>query len=133
MSKNPKNVQHELTKEDMQTYVQYLMTGQVNDETHAKQLKRLSNRSVNLADVATLVMFLNKKNDGYISSIIEEHAIMAKILTKLGATDDIKREARAEYEDELKAYQDQIKVIQEDMNKQAVPKEGKQAIPNGEE
>lgn len=98
----------ELSEADMRVWAEWLATGMVHDKNHQKQLERLSNRSVSLADVTTIVEFMGKRNDGYISSLIEQIAVFEKLLTKLGVTEKDQLEAKAEYEKELNAIQEKI-------------------------
>ncbi|AZU99968.1 hypothetical protein vBEfaHEF1TV_124 [Enterococcus phage vB_EfaH_EF1TV] len=98
----------ELSEADMRVWAEWLATGQVHDKNHQKQLERLSKRSVSLSDVTTIVEFMGKRNDGYISSLIEQQAVFDNLLTKLGVTEENRLEAKAEYEKELNAIQEKI-------------------------
>lgn len=108
MSKQPKRTGN-LSKQDIRKWTEYLATGRVHD---AKELARLSQRAVNLADVATIVDFMTRRNDGYISSLIEQNATYDKVLRKLGATDEMFAEATAKYNEELAEVQKQIEEAQ---------------------
>lgn len=109
-----------ISKQDIKTWTEYLMTGDVHDEKHRKELIRLSQRSINLADVATIVDFMSRRNDGYLQGLIEQNAVQEKVLRKLGATADIFAEAKAEYETELEEIQKQIEDAQKQLQQQRI-------------
>lgn len=100
MSKEPKRTAN-ISEQDIRKWTEYVATGRVEDSAHAKELVRLGKRSVNLADVTSVVDFMCRRNDGYISKIIERNAIMEKVLARVGATDEMFAEATNEYEKEL--------------------------------
>lgn len=114
MSKKAKRVGF-ISEEDMRTWTEYLATGRVHDKNHAKQLERLSKRDISLGDVATVVDFMSRRNDGYITALIEQNSVNEKLLNKLGVTDEMRNEAKAEYEVELKQAQEEIKKLQEEL------------------
>lgn len=114
MSKKAKRVGF-ISEEDMRTWTEYLATGRVHDKNHAKQLERLSKRDVSLGDVATIVDFMSRRNDGYITALIEQNSVNEKLFNKLGVTDEMRNEAKAEYEVELKQAQEEIKKLQEEL------------------
>lgn len=114
MSKKTKRVGF-ISEEDMRTWTEYLATGRVHDKNHAKQLERLSKRDISLGDVATIVDFMSRRNDGYITALIEQNSVNEKLLNKLGVTDEMRNEAKAEYEVELKQAQEEIKKLQEEL------------------
>lgn len=114
MSKKTKRVGF-ISEEDMRTWTEYLATGRVHDKNHAKQLERLSKRDISLGDVATIVDFMSRRNDGYITALIEQNSVNEKLFNKLGVTDEMRNEAKAEYEVELKQAQEEIKKLQEDL------------------
>lgn len=104
-----------ISVEDMQVWTEYIATGVVHDENHAKQLTRLGKRSINLADVSTIVDFMSRRNDGYISGLIEQIGVLDKVIAKLGATEDMRKEAMAEYDKELTALQAEVEEAQKAM------------------
>lgn len=110
MSKQSKRVKRigALSEADMRVWAEWLATGQVHDSNHQKQLERLSDRSVTLADVSTVVDFMGRRNDGYISSLVEQSAVTDKLLEKLGVTPEMRTEAKTEYDNELEALQKEI-------------------------
>lgn len=114
MSKKAKRVGF-ISEEDMRTWTEYLATGRVHDKNHAKQLERLSKRDISLGDVATIVDFMSRRNDGYITALIEQNSVNEKLLNKLGVTEEMRNEAKAEYEVELKQAQEEIKKLQEEL------------------
>lgn len=107
-----------ISVEDMQVWTEYLATGAVQDDNHAKQLTRLGKRAVNLADVATIVDFMARRNDGFITALIEQNGIHEKILNKLGATNEVWDEAKKEYNEELEAIQAEVAQAQETIKAQ---------------
>jgi len=135
MSKQPKRVENELSDEDMKIWTEYLSTGKVKDEEHQKQLARLAKRQVNLADVAQIVDFMSRRNDGYISHIIEQNAILDRLVTRLGATEEMRKEAKAEYDEEMEDLKEQIeeysKKLKEEKEKKGKP-EDSNSIPSEE-
>lgn len=111
---HPENI----SVEDMQVWTEYLATGTVQDDNHAKQLTRLGKRAVNLADVATIVDFMARRNDGFITALIEQNGTHEKILNKLGATNEVWDEAKKEYNEELDAIQAEVAQAQETIKAQ---------------
>lgn len=111
---HPENI----SVEDMQVWTEYLATGTVQDDNHAKQLTRLGKRAVNLADVATIVDFMARRNDGFITALIEQNGIHEKILNMLGATNEVWDEAKKEYNEELDAIQAEVAQAQETIKAQ---------------
>lgn len=112
MSKQPKR-SAQISEHDIRTWTEYVATGTVENEKHAKELVRLGKRSINLADATAIVDFMTRRNDGYISAIIERNAIIEKVLAKVGATENMFKEAQAEYEKELEQVQELIKGAKE--------------------
>lgn len=133
MSEQPKRVENELSDEDMKLWTEYLSTGKVKDEEHQKQLARLAKRQVNLADVAQIVDFMSRRNDGYISHIIEQNAILDRLVTRLGATEEMRKEAKAEYDEEMKDLKEQIEEYSKKLKEEKEKKEkrGKPEDSNG--
>lgn len=111
-----------ISVEDMQVWTEYLATRAVHDEAHAKQLTRLGKRSINLADVATIVDFMVRRNDGFISGLVEEVTIHAKVLDKLGATKEMWKEAKAEFDAELDATRAEVEELQKTLLKDQLEK-----------
>lgn len=110
-----------ISTEDMQVWTEYLATGAVHDENHAKQLTRLGKRSINLADVSFIVDFISRRNDGFISQIIEQNGIYEKLFKQLGITEEHKKVAKAEYDEDVVAFQKELtetaKALKAQMNK----------------
>lgn len=129
MSKQPQRVS-KLSKEDFNTWVEYLATGKIEDEEHAKQLSRLGKREANLEDLSSLINVMTKRNDNYVSAIIERNEILERVVRKMGATDDQFREARAEYDDELKNIQEQVKKSKEELEKKQQEKSDENSKDN---
>ena len=129
MSKQPQRVS-KLSKEDFNTWVEYLATGNIEDEEHAKQLSRLGKREANLEDLSSLINVMTKRNDNYVSAIIERNEILERVVRKMGATDDQFREARAEYDDELKNIQEQVKKSKEELEKKQQEKSDENSKDN---
>lgn len=135
MSKQPKRVENELSDEDMKIWTEYLSTGKVKDEEHQKQLARLAKRQVNLADVAQIVDFMSRRNDGYISHIIEQNAILDRLVTRLGATEEMRKEAKAEYDEEMEDLKEQIEEYSKKLKEEKEKKdkaEDSNSIPSEE-
>lgn len=133
MSKQPKRVENELSDEDMKIWTEYLSTGKVKDEEHQKQLARLAKRQVNLADVAQIVDFMSRRNDGYISHIIEQNAILDRLVTRLGATEEMRKEAKAEYDEEMEDLKEQIEEYSKKLKEEKEEKEEKEKKDKAED
>lgn len=114
---NKTNHTAHISEDDMRKWTEYLATGKVHDKNHKKQLERLSKREVSLGDVTTIIDFMSRRNDGYISSLIEQNAINEKLLNALGVTKKMREKAKKEYEKELADIQKEIEKAKEELMK----------------
>lgn len=96
MSNQTKN-QAPISKQDMHTYLNYLLSGEVKDEKHAKELNRLSRRKVTLSDATVLTRVMMSQQDNTITQLMDAIQIQNKVLEKLGATEEMFNEAQEEY------------------------------------
>lgn len=118
----PKN-KDPIRTEELQTYLEYVLTGEVKDEKHAKDLKRLSRRTTTLSDVVTVAQVLLKQQERLITSLIDANQIHHNILKKLGMTDEMFQEANDEYNETIKAAMEDLKRKMEEKGKEDSKKE----------
>lgn len=118
MKEQIKNV-NKMSNEDFETWAEYIITGKIEDTNHAKRLSRISKRALNIEDISKLMNFLLKRTDGYVTALMERNEILERVIRKAGATEDDFKEARAEYDDELKRLQEQVKADKEKLQKKS--------------
>lgn len=101
--------QDAISVEDLHEYLTFVLTNQVKDRKHAKELQRLSRRTVTLSDVVTILKALTQHQDDAIVQLMDKIQIQELVLLRLGATEEIFKEAKEEYADILKAQQEALK------------------------
>ncbi|AMQ66631.1 hypothetical protein BH753_gp149 [Bacillus phage Shbh1] len=89
--------QDPISAEDLQEFGTYLITRQLRDEKHAKDIRRLSRRTTTLSDVAVVCEYLMNKHEQITTTMMEVIQVQQKVLEKLGATDEMFRQAKEEY------------------------------------
>jgi hypothetical protein len=97
-----------MSKEDLQTYLNYVLTNEVKDEKHAKELSRLSKRTVTLSDVTVLFKVLNNATQQQMTQMMDVIQIQNRILDLLGATEEMFTQAEDEYNEQLNAMRKQL-------------------------
>jgi hypothetical protein len=97
-----------MSKEDLQTYLNYVLTNEVKDEKHAKELSRLSKRTVTLSDVTVLFKVLNNTTQQQMTQMMDVIQIQNRILDLLGATEEMFTQAEDEYNEQLNAMRKQL-------------------------
>lgn len=97
-----------MSKEDLQTYLTYVLTNEVKDEKHAKELSRLSKRTVTLSDVTVLFKVLNNTTQQQLTQMMDVIQIQNRILDLLGATEEMFTQAEDEYTEQLNAMRKQL-------------------------
>lgn len=129
MSNNKVKNQDSISQEDMETYLTYLLTGNVEDENHAKELRRLSRRTVNVSDVTVLLKAMTHKQDKSITQVMEALQIQQNVLEELGANDEMFKKAEERYTKDVEELRKQV----EEYNKKKQEKtEGKDNGTEGE-
>ncbi|WCS69739.1 hypothetical protein Goe25_01110 [Bacillus phage vB_BsuM-Goe25] len=96
--------QDPLSAQDLQTYLNFLLTQNVESEKHAKQINRLARRTTTLSDVVVLFNQLVQHQEAKISLLIDQVRVQENILRKLGATEEVIAEAREEYQKSVDEY-----------------------------
>jgi len=125
MSNNKVKNQDSMSQEDMQEYLTYILSGKVEDEKHAKKLRRLTRRTTNMSDVTVVIKAFMYKQEKTITQLMEAVHIQQKVLDKLGATDEMFKEAEKEYTEEIKELQKQIKEYEDRADKLSKEEQGK--------
>lgn len=103
----PKN-QDPISLQDLQKYLTYVLTNQVENTKHAKELRRLSRRTTTLSDVTVLVKTMNRQQEQRILQLMDTVQIQHRVLERMGATEEMFDEARTEYETDIKELQEQL-------------------------
>lgn len=125
---SPKS-QDPISKEDLHTFLTYVLSHQVKDQKHAKELRRLSRRTTTLSDVVVVFQTLMKQQDRMITQLMDAIQIQQRVLEKLGASDDMFKEAQDEYNEELKEMQEKLKatIEKKDDKSESEPEQEKEA------
>ena len=97
-----------MSKEDLQTYMNYVLTNEVKDEKHAKELKRLANRTITLSDATIVAKVLNNATQQQLTQIMDVVQIQNRILDLLGATEEMFTQAETEYSEQLNQMRKQL-------------------------
>jgi hypothetical protein len=107
--------QDPISQEDMSTYLNYLLTGEVKDDKHAKDLRKLSRRTVTLSDVTVLVKVMMQHQDKTITQLMDAVQIQSRVLEKLGATDEIFEAAQKDYNKVIADMQKELEAKQKEV------------------
>lgn len=122
-----KPTQDMMSKDDISEYLLYLLTRNIKGEEHTNRIRNLSRRTVNLGDVSVVVQTLMKEKSQSIEQITRIIQVQEKVLEKLGATDDMFKEAEDEYyadfEKFKEEYEKQVKEAQEKQKEESEDKE----------
>lgn len=95
--------QNAISTEDMHTYINFLLTNDVQSEEHAKEINRISKLIVTLTDVTLLVKVMQQKQDNVMGQMMEAIQVQSRVLEKLGATEEMFSEAEHEYNEAVAA------------------------------
>jgi hypothetical protein len=119
-----KYTQDPVKQEDLHKFLEYVMTGQVQDEKHAKWLNKMSRRTVTLSDITVVAQVINDRNSQLLTSVMSMIQIQSAVLKKLGATDEMIAEAEKEYNESIaerrKAIADAQKQLEEGVQEEEV-------------
>ncbi|WCS69990.1 hypothetical protein Goe27_01120 [Bacillus phage vB_BsuM-Goe27] len=111
--------QEPMSAQDLQTYLNFLLTQNVESEKHAKQINRLSRRTTTLSDVAVLFNQLVQHQEAKISLLIDQVRVQENVLRKLGVTEEMVAEAREEYQKSIDEYIEKLTKQQEEKEDEA--------------
>jgi hypothetical protein len=112
---------------DLKRFLQFALSGHVENEKEVKLLKRTSRTVVTANDVIVMFNALNQRHDQAITQLMDVVQVQGRVLEKLGATDEMFKEAETEYENELAAKRAELTEAQEKL------KAEKEAAKNGKE
>ena len=99
--------------EDLEVFFNYALTGTISSEEEATKLRRLSKRTVTLADVTLLFNVLSQRKDQAISQLMETVQVQDFVLEQLGATEEIFDKAKKEYADRIEAKREEMRAAVE--------------------
>lgn len=109
MSNQNNQSQEPMSKEDLQTYMKYIMTGNITDGNHAKELRRLSRRTTTMSDVTVIIRVLMQQQDQMITQLMDVAQVQQRVIQKLGASEGMFKEAQEEYEAEIVKAKEEVK------------------------
>ncbi|QQO40574.1 hypothetical protein 000TH008_146 [Bacillus phage 000TH008] len=112
--------QDPISMEDLQDYFRFVVHKDVKDEKHAKKIKRISRRVITMSDATMLYKALDQYQENLIGLLMETISVQESVLRKLGATDDMFKEAAEEY---TKAVEETVKEQTEVQEKLEAAKE----------
>lgn len=93
-----KKTMNPINEKDYLVYLNYLLTGKVKNQEEADKINELSKRIITLSDAAILVKTLMLQLDDKLTQVMEVAQIQHIVLKKLGATEDMFKEAKEEYD-----------------------------------
>jgi hypothetical protein len=105
--------QDPIKTKDLERFLKFAVSGHVENEKDVKLLKRTSRTTVTANDVIVMFNALNQRHDQAITQLMDVVQIQDRVLEKLGATDEIYKQAEAEYEEELAAKRAELTEAQE--------------------
>lgn len=101
--------QDSISQDDMRLFLNFVLGAkQVENELEAKQLKRLYKRKANLGDVVTVFRAMTHMQDRLINQLIVSKQVQQRVLSKLGATDEMFKVAQLEYKKELEETTEEL-------------------------
>lgn len=92
-----KTNQQPISKEDLQKYLYFALTGQVEDDQAAADIQRLSRRTTTLSDVSVVVEVMLNQRFEIVTKVIERLQQHELVLKAMGATEEMFEEAKLEY------------------------------------
>lgn len=95
-----------ISKEDLQAYLKYVLTGQVETDLQAKRLRRLSRRVTTLSDVTIVAKVLLQQQGDMITQLMDAIQVQNRVLESLGATPDMFLAAEKDYNEVLAQTQE---------------------------
>lgn len=109
MTKKNKQVKKPLTREEeLSLFLNYMITGKVENESHAQLLNRVAKRSASISEAAMTAKAQAISIDNKLTQIMEVVQIQNIVLQKLGATEEMFAEAEAEYNEDVKKVQAEL-------------------------
>jgi hypothetical protein len=118
--------------ESLAEYLNFLMSGQVEDEAAAKRINALAKKTTTFAEAAAITKILIAQIDHKLSQVMEAVQVQQIVLEKLEVTEEMFAEAQAQYDKKLEDVQkamEQIGKTPEDVPEYDVPED----IPAEEE
>lgn len=107
-----------MSKEDLYKYLTFVLTQNVKDEKEAKELRRLSRRVVTMSDVTVLFETLSREQERMVTQVMGAVQVQQRVLEKLGATDEMFKEAQDEYNKDI---EEMTKQLQKESEKDKTP------------
>ena len=115
-AKQPKSKKQVHTEEFL-TYLNYLLSGEVESEEKAEQVNRAAKRSASVSDATLISKAAVAGIQQQLTQVMEVIRIQQIVLEKLGATSEMFEEANKQYQKELeetrKQLEEQAKKVQE--------------------
>jgi hypothetical protein len=103
-----KKAQKQTKTDDFATYLNYVLTGQVESREHAAVVSRTSKRTATLADATILAKIMIGQMDQKMTQLMEVIQVQQKVLEKLGATDEMLQAAEDEYNAQVEEMRKQL-------------------------
>ncbi|QIW88716.1 hypothetical protein P59_119 [Bacillus phage P59] len=119
--------QDPIKTKDLERFLKFAVSGHVENEKDVKHIKRIARTAVTATDVVVMFKALGQQQEQAITQLMDVVQIQDRVLAKLGATDELYKEAEAEYEAELAAKRAELTEAQKKLEaeKEAAKKEGK--------
>lgn len=94
--------------EGLTAYLNFLLSGQLEDEEQAKLINETAKRTATLAEAAAIAKLLSVQMDQKLTQVMDVIQIQNKVLQKLEATDEMFAEAEKEYNEQIAAMQKEL-------------------------
>lgn len=97
-----------MSKEELYKYMTYILTGEVKDEEHAKDLQRLARTVATMSDVTVVLRVLMQQQDKTLTQLMEAVQVQQRVIQKMGAPDSLFEEAQNEYDAEIEKMREEL-------------------------
>lgn len=113
-----KNTQDPIKLKDLEKFLTYASQGDAATEKERKFLHLMSRRTVNVSDVMSLFNVMNQRTSNLMTQLMDVVQIHKRVLSKVGATDEMYKEAEAEYEQLITEKQAELLAAQKQMKEE---------------
>lgn len=119
--KQQKRAQKARKNEGLTAYLNFLLSGQVENDKQIQLINETAKRTAKLSEAAAIAKIMAAQMDQKLTQVMDVVQIQHKVLQKLGATEDMFNEAEKEYNEQLAAVQKELE--ERSKKKQAAPAE----------
>lgn len=106
--KQQKRAQKAHKNEGLTAYLNFLLSGQVENDKQMQLINETAKRTAKLSEVAAIAKIMSAQMNQNLVQVMDVVQIQHKVLQKLGATEDMFNEAEKEYNEQLAAVQKEL-------------------------